>query len=196
MARMEFPFVRHASERENGHEITRGPKIGSKLGQSLFDLSQTWPQQVSLFFNNRMEFSIGEIQWGWLFWFSFSAAAVSIWVLHSIIMAGPQPDSGDRFVGPSIQALIGREITQALLDWNRSCTFGGKIMRKFAIVLAAFAAIGIAMPLSTSGAGAQGTVVVKTDRDNDHDRGLHRGWRHHKKVVIIKKRRHRDHDHD
>ena len=72
-------------------------------------------------------------------------------------------------------------------------------MRKFAIVLAAFAAVCVAMPLSTSGASAQGAVVVvQPDRDHygDHDRGLHRGWRHHEKVVIIKHRRHHDRDHD
>jgi hypothetical protein len=60
-------------------------------------------------------------------------------------------------------------------------------MRKFAIALAAFAAVGIAMPLSTSGASAQGAVVV-VQPDRDHDRGLHRGWRHHEKVVIVKHR--------
>ena len=72
-------------------------------------------------------------------------------------------------------------------------------MRKFAIALAAFAAVGVAMPLSTSGASAQGAVVVvQPDRihDGDHDRGLHRGWRHHEKVVIIKHRRHYDRDRD
>ena len=68
-------------------------------------------------------------------------------------------------------------------------------MRKFAIALAAFAAVGIAMPLSTSGASAQGAVVV-VQPDRDHDRGLHRGWRHHEKVVIVKHRRHHDRDHD
>ena len=68
-------------------------------------------------------------------------------------------------------------------------------MRKFAIALAAFAAVGIAMPFSTSGASAQGAVVV-VQPDRDHDRGLHRGWRHHEKVVIVKHRRHRDHDND
>ena len=72
-------------------------------------------------------------------------------------------------------------------------------MRKFAIAPAAFAAVGITMPLSTSGANAQGAVVVvqpDRDHDRDHDRGLHRGWRHHEKVVIIKHRRHHDRDHD
>ncbi len=57
-------------------------------------------------------------------------------------------------------------------------------MRKFAIALAAFAAVGIAMPLSTSGASAQGAVVV-VQPDRDHDRGLHRGWRHHEKGGAI-----------
>ena len=72
-------------------------------------------------------------------------------------------------------------------------------MRKFAIALAACAAVGFVLPLSTSGASAQGAVVVvQPDRihDGDHDRGLHRGWRHHDKVVFIKHRRHHDRDHD
>ena len=71
-------------------------------------------------------------------------------------------------------------------------------MRKFAIALAACAAVGIAMPLSTSGASAEGAVVViQPDRVHDGDRGLHRGWRHHeKKVVIVKHRHHRDRDND
>jgi hypothetical protein len=63
-------------------------------------------------------------------------------------------------------------------------------MRKFAIVFAALAAFGIAMPL-TSSANAEDAVVIK--KDGDHDRDMHR---HHKKIVVIKHRRHRDHDHD
>ncbi len=70
-------------------------------------------------------------------------------------------------------------------------------MRNFAIALAACAAVGVAMPLSTSGASAEGSViVVQPDRVHDGDRGLHRGWRHHEKVVIIKHRRHHDRDRD
>jgi hypothetical protein len=61
-------------------------------------------------------------------------------------------------------------------------------MRKFAIAFAALAAFGIAMPL-TSSAKAEDAVVVK--KDGDHDRDMHR---HHKKIVIIKHRRHHDHD--
>ena len=63
-------------------------------------------------------------------------------------------------------------------------------MRKFAIAFAALAAFGIAMPL-TSSAKAEDAVVIKKDGDRDCD--MHR---HHKKIVIIKHRRHRDHDHD
>ena len=67
-------------------------------------------------------------------------------------------------------------------------------MRKFAIAFAALTAFGIAMP-PTSSAKAEDTVVIKKDgdRDRDHDRYMHR---HHKKIVIIKHRRHRDHDND
>ena len=61
-------------------------------------------------------------------------------------------------------------------------------MRKFAIAFAALAAFGIAMPLISS-AKAEDTVVIK--KDGDHDRNMHR---HHKKIVVIKRRR--DHDHD
>jgi hypothetical protein len=68
-------------------------------------------------------------------------------------------------------------------------------MREIAIALAAFAAVGIAMSLITSDATAQrADVVVRSDRD--HDRGLHRGWRNHQKIVIIKYRGHRDRDSD
>jgi Ni/Co efflux regulator RcnB len=67
-------------------------------------------------------------------------------------------------------------------------------MRKFAIAFAALAAFGIAMP-PTSSAKAEDTVVIKKDgdrdRDRDRDRDMHR---HHKKIVVIKHRRHRDHD--
>ena len=61
-------------------------------------------------------------------------------------------------------------------------------MRKFAIAFAALAAFGIAMPL-TSSAKAEDAVVVK--KDGNHDRDMHR---HHKKIVVIKHRRHHDHD--
>jgi hypothetical protein len=63
-------------------------------------------------------------------------------------------------------------------------------MRKFAISFAALAAFGIAMPL-TSSAKAEDAVVIK--KDGERDRDTHR---HHKKIVVIKHRRHRDHDHD
>jgi hypothetical protein len=62
-------------------------------------------------------------------------------------------------------------------------------MRKFAIAFAALATFGIAMPL-TSSAKAEDAVVIK--KDGDHDRDMRR---HHKKIVVIKHRRHRDDDH-
>jgi hypothetical protein len=64
-------------------------------------------------------------------------------------------------------------------------------MRKFAIALAALAAIGIAAPLTSSTRAEEAKVVIKT---GDHDRDMQR--HHKKKIVIIKHRRHRDHDHD
>lgn len=73
-------------------------------------------------------------------------------------------------------------------------------MRKIAIALAAFAAIGIALPI-TSPASADTVKKVVIKRDRDHDRGLHRGWdrQHGNKVVVIKRDRDRrafarDHD--
>jgi len=63
-------------------------------------------------------------------------------------------------------------------------------MRKIAIALAAFAAIGIAMPLMSSARAEEAKIVIGGDRDHDRDMR-----RHHKKVVIIKHRRHR-HDGD
>ena len=63
-------------------------------------------------------------------------------------------------------------------------------MRKFAIALAALAAVGITLPL-ISLAKAEDTVVIK--KDGDHDRDMHR---HHKKIVIIKHHHHHDQDHD
>jgi len=66
-------------------------------------------------------------------------------------------------------------------------------MHKFAIALAAFAAIGIAVPLTSSERAEEARVVIKT-ADRDHDGDMQR---HHKnKIVIIKHRRHREHDHD
>jgi len=63
-------------------------------------------------------------------------------------------------------------------------------MRKFAIALAALAAVGFAIPLISS-VKAEDTVVIK--KDGDHDRDMRR---HHKKIVIIKHHRHHDQDHD
>ena len=61
-------------------------------------------------------------------------------------------------------------------------------MRSILIACAALGAISIAVPVAT--ASAETVVIKKTD----HDRGMHRGWRHHNaKVVVIKKhRRHYD----
>jgi hypothetical protein len=64
-------------------------------------------------------------------------------------------------------------------------------MRKFALVFAALAAFGIAMPLTSSAKAEDAAIVIK--KDGDHDRDMHR---HHKKIVVIKHHRHHDHDHD
>jgi hypothetical protein len=72
-------------------------------------------------------------------------------------------------------------------------------MKKFAYVLAALGAMAVAVP---SIASAE-TVVIKRGGHHHgwygaraqmyhHDRGWHRGWRHHgDRVVVIKKRYHR-----
>jgi len=70
-------------------------------------------------------------------------------------------------------------------------------MKKFAYVLAALGAIAVALP---SIASAE-TVVIKRGGHGwhgaraemyHHDRGWHRGWRHHdNRVVVIKKHYHR-----
>ena len=65
-------------------------------------------------------------------------------------------------------------------------------MRNVFIALAALAAIGIALPVtSPADAAVTKKVIIK---HRDHDRGLHRGWdRHHgKKVVVIKHGRRHD----
>jgi hypothetical protein len=66
-------------------------------------------------------------------------------------------------------------------------------MRNVFIALAALAAVGIAMPMtSPADAAVTKKVIIKKGH---HDRGLHRGWRnaHAKKVVIVKHgRRHHD----
>jgi Ni/Co efflux regulator RcnB len=68
-------------------------------------------------------------------------------------------------------------------------------MRNITLAIAAMAAVGLAMPLATPPAKAQDAKIeIKTgDRDHGHDRRWHRD-RDHRKVVIIKKRRHHDHD--
>jgi len=72
-------------------------------------------------------------------------------------------------------------------------------MRNIAIGLAAIAAIGFVLPVSSATA-QDAAVVIKTDRghDRDHDRDWRRA--HAEKVVVIKHRHHhhdwdRDHDH-
>jgi hypothetical protein len=65
------------------------------------------------------------------------------------------------------------------------------IMRKIVIALAAFAAIGIALPV-TSPASADTVKKVVIKRGHDHDRGYHRGWNNNRRVTVI----HRDRDRD
>lgn len=62
-------------------------------------------------------------------------------------------------------------------------------MRTLAIALAAFAAVGIALPMTSPARAEEKVIIKKGDRDHDWYRHHH----HHKKVVVIK---HRDHDHD
>jgi hypothetical protein len=70
-------------------------------------------------------------------------------------------------------------------------------MRKIVLTLAALAAVGFVVPLTTSAQAENTKVVIKRGGGHHHmDRGYHRGWghAHAKKVVIIKKhgRRHYD----
>ena len=59
-------------------------------------------------------------------------------------------------------------------------------MRKIILTLAALAAVGIALPVTTNSASAE-TVVIKQNR------GHHYGWRnHHRDRVVVVKQRHRD----
>ena len=81
-------------------------------------------------------------------------------------------------------------------------------MRKIAIAIAALAAVGIAMPLTTSARAVESKVVIKEGERHHHrhhhakivikegDRHHHRDMhRHHKKIVLIKHhRRHHDDD--
>jgi hypothetical protein len=65
-------------------------------------------------------------------------------------------------------------------------------MRKIILALGAVAAVGLAGTATNSAQAQDAKVVIKTEH---HDRGMHRGWRHHHaKVVVIKHRRHHDHD--
>ena len=58
-------------------------------------------------------------------------------------------------------------------------------MRKLVLILAAAVAVGFTLPVISAQA-EEGKVVIKTG-DRDHHRHMNRG---HKKVVIIKERRH------
>jgi hypothetical protein len=66
-----------------------------------------------------------------------------------------------------------------------------KNMRKLVLALAALAAVGLALPVTSSARAEESRVIIKHG-----DRGLHRGWEHHhaKKVVIIKHRGHHHYD--
>jgi Ni/Co efflux regulator RcnB len=71
-------------------------------------------------------------------------------------------------------------------------------MRKIVLTLAALAAVGFVVPMTTSAKAEDAKVVIKNRGEHRHmDRGYHRGWEHahDKKVVVIKHgRRHHDHD--
>lgn len=80
-------------------------------------------------------------------------------------------------------------------------------MKKLALMLASVAVVGFATPSFASDSAAQGRVQlaqavgvsvgvgdgprVRSRTVIRHDRGLHRGWRHHARgdVVIVKKRK-------
>ena len=63
-------------------------------------------------------------------------------------------------------------------------------MRKIVIALAAFAAIGIALPVTSPASADTVKKVVIKHGDRHHDRGYHRGWNNTKRVTVI----HRDRD--
>ena len=70
-------------------------------------------------------------------------------------------------------------------------------MRKIILTLAALAAVGFVVPMTTSAKAEEGKVVIKERGERHHmDRGHHYGWGRgdRNKVVIIKHRRHHDHD--
>jgi hypothetical protein len=74
---------------------------------------------------------------------------------------------------------------------------GDYAMRKIVLTLAALAAVGFVVPMTTSAKAEDTKVVIKHRGERHHmDRGYHRGWEHahNKKVVIIKhgRRHHND----
>src|SRR3982074_493196 len=74
---------------------------------------------------------------------------------------------------------------------------GDSAMRKIVLTLAALAAVGFVVPMTTSAKAEDTKVVIKHRGERHHmDRGYHRGWEHahNKKVVIIKhgRRHHND----
>ena len=75
-------------------------------------------------------------------------------------------------------------------------------MRKIVIALTAFAAIGIALPVTSPASADTVKKVVIKHGDRHHDRGYHRGWDHAKRVTVghdkkvVIKTRGGDRDHD
>jgi Ni/Co efflux regulator RcnB len=75
-------------------------------------------------------------------------------------------------------------------------------MRKIVLALAAVSALGLSLSVAAPANAQEGKIVIRTgDRDRHHerhwDRYRHEGRyerRQYNKVIVIKRRHHRDHD--
>ena len=64
-------------------------------------------------------------------------------------------------------------------------------MRKILLTLAALAAFGLALPVTTGSASAETVIIKKGHRDY----GRHEGWRHRHREKIVVREKHRDRHH-
>jgi len=92
-------------------------------------------------------------------------------------------------------------LARLCIDAGNCINLGDTTMRKIVLALAAVGALGLALPVvAPANAREEGKIVIRTgDRHHERhwDRGRHEGrFERHRfsKVVIIKRRHHRDHD--